>query len=122
MREVTGEITGTTGTTGMTTGTTTGEMTGAVGREIEVVCGDLRHCTAFVPFTIVGDLQGVQQGDECEILQACVLDRIIERLARDRIDVTVEICIRVRITRTQTVNVQGTFRPTSPFTTFPTFG
>lgn len=55
--------------------------TGAVTTITEptTVCGDLRHCTAFIPFTLLADVPGAADGDQCRIVRAGVADLLIDR-------------------------------------------
>ncbi|HLO04193.1 MAG TPA: SPOCS domain-containing protein [Symbiobacteriaceae bacterium] len=97
------------------------------------VCGDLRHCTAFIPFTVLTDVPGAQEGDQCRIIRACVRDLFIDRPDNnndnaddtgndhDRLNVAAEVCIRLQVTRDQVVDVLGTVQPTTRFVTFPSF-
>lgn len=87
----------------------------------EVVCGDLRHCTAFIPFSLWTDFPSAQEGDECRILKACVVDLLIDRIEFERLDVTAEFCIRLQVTRQQTVDIEGSILSQNRFVTFPNF-
>jgi hypothetical protein len=86
-----------------------------------IVCGGIRHCTAFIPFELEIDLPGAQVGDQCRVLSACLTDLVLERIGNDRLDVTAEVCVRVQTTREQTVDILGTVQPTNRFVTFPSF-
>lgn len=89
----------------------------------EIITGDLRHVTAFIPFTLSAEVPGALDGDRCRILKACVSDLLIDRFGRnrDRLDVTVEVCVRVQVLREQVVDVSGTIQPQTNFVTFPSF-
>jgi hypothetical protein len=89
--------------------------------EPEVVEGDLRHATAFIPFTLWRDVAGAQEGDMCRILSAGVVDLLFDQVDRDRIDVRVEISIRVQITREQVVDINAQLDSQGRFVTFPSF-
>jgi hypothetical protein len=87
------------------------------GRRIRVVCGDVRHCTLIIPFKLFVEVPGTQEGDVCDVLEACILgeidtlmddngDGLFERLVE-----TIDIHVKVRVTRDTVVNVTG-FRRT----------
>lgn len=82
-------------------------------RRVRVVCGDLRHCTLFIPFRLFVQIPGAREDDECEVVEACVIgevdtliddnhDGLFERLRE-----TIDIHVRVRVTRKAVVNVSG---------------
>ncbi len=91
-----------------------------------VVCGDLRHCTVTIPFKLMIEVPGAMEGDTCEVTEACIAgeidtlidennDGLFERLAE-----TLNILVRVRVTRNEVVNVAGTRRiPRNNFIPFP---
>jgi len=83
---------------------------------VRVVCGDIRHCTLFIPFRLFIEIPGALEGDTCEVVEACVLgevdsliddnnDGLFERLVE-----TLDIQVRVRVTRDTVVNVSGARR------------
>lgn len=64
------------------TGNLSGQ-TGTILTQTRVICGDLRHCTAFIPFSVIANVPGVQEGDECRVLAACVIDLITDLLSAE---------------------------------------
>lgn len=46
--------------------------------EVRVICGDVRHCTAIVPFTAAVEVPGAKPGDECRIICAEVEGEVVE--------------------------------------------
>lgn len=85
-------------------------------RRVRVVCGDLRHCTLFIPFRIFIEIPGAREGDTCEVVEACVLGEV-DTLIDDngdglfeRLEETIDIHVRVRVTRDTVVNVSGARR------------
>lgn len=55
-----------------------GDESGGFLSRTRVVCGDLRHCTAFIPFSLIATVPGVLEGDQCRVLTACVIDLITD--------------------------------------------
>ncbi|MDF2630583.1 MAG: hypothetical protein K0R39_4414 [Symbiobacteriaceae bacterium] len=45
-------------------------------RRVRMVCGDLRHCTLFIPFRLFVEIPGAREGDVCEVVEACVLGEV----------------------------------------------
>lgn len=86
------------------------------GRRVRVVCGDLRHCTLFIPFKLFIEIPGTQEGDICTVTEACVLGEIDTLFDDngdglfDRLVETIDIHVRVRVTRDAVVNVSGARR------------
>ncbi|HEY3368993.1 MAG TPA: hypothetical protein VGK74_28375 [Symbiobacteriaceae bacterium] len=91
-------------------------------RPIRIVCGDIRHCTAFIPFRLFIPIEGAMVGDRCHVVEACVLgevdtlvdcndDGLFERLIE-----TLDIHVTVRVTRDGVVNVCGARRPMTTHT------
>ncbi|HWI52933.1 MAG TPA: SPOCS domain-containing protein [Symbiobacteriaceae bacterium] len=99
------------------TGTSTSYLRGGEGRRrVRVVCGDLRHCTLFIPFRLFVEIPGTQEGDTCDVIEACVLGEV-DTLIDDnddglfeRLQETIDIHVRVRVTRDTVVNVSGARR------------
>lgn len=81
-----------------------------------IICGDLRHCTAFVPFRLFIEVPGAAPGDDCQVVRACVngeVDTLIDDKNDglfDRLLATVDIEVTVRVTRDMVVNVFGARR------------
>jgi hypothetical protein len=85
-----------------------------------VTCGDLRHCTALIPFQLLISVPNAQDGDQCRILIACIAGEIVQPLFNpDGQEVILEVCVRVQVTRLETVDLVGATRPTTNFITFP---
>lgn len=88
-----------------------------VGRPVRVICGDIRHCTAFIPFKLFIEIPGACPGDDCEILEACVLGEIDKLIDDDcdglfdRLVETIDIHVTVRVTRKKLVKVPGVKAP-----------
>jgi hypothetical protein len=85
-------------------------------RRVRVVCGDLRHCTLFIPFRLFITIPGAMEGDVCDVVEACVLGEV-DTLIDDngdglfeRLQETIDIHVRVRVTRDTVVNVSGARR------------
>ncbi|HWI65204.1 MAG TPA: SPOCS domain-containing protein [Symbiobacteriaceae bacterium] len=85
-------------------------------RRVRVVCGDLRHCTLYIPFRLFVEIPGTQEGDTCDVIEACVLGEV-DTLIDDnddglfeRLQETIDIHVRVRVTRDTVVNVSGARR------------
>jgi len=99
------------------TGTSQSFLRGGEGRRrVRVVCGDLRHCTLFIPFRLFIEIPGTQEGDTCDVIEACVLGEV-DTLIDDnddglfeRLQETIDIHVRVRVTRDTVVNVSGARR------------
>lgn len=87
------------------------------------VCGDIRHCTAFIPFSLIANLPAAQEGDQCQILTACVTDLILDPIEGSpsgllglsggpRTDVTNERVGSVgTLNTTETLGIAGARRP-----------
>jgi hypothetical protein len=96
---------------------TRGEETTLPGRpRVRVICGDVRHCTLIIPFRLFIVIPGAREGDTCDVVEACILgevdtliddngDGLFERLSE-----TIDIHVRVRVTRDTVVNVTGARR------------
>ncbi|HYG58300.1 MAG TPA: SPOCS domain-containing protein [Symbiobacteriaceae bacterium] len=92
---------------------------------VRIVCGDLRHCTLYIPFRLFIEIPGTREGDNCEIVEACVLGEVDTLLDDngdglfERLRETIDIHVRVRVTRDTVVNVKGARRmlqaPMVPF-------
>jgi len=98
------------------TASSTGFLPRDGGRRVRVVCGDLRHCTLYIPFRLFIEIPGTREGDVCEIVEACVLGEV-DTLIDDnndglfeRLEETIDIHVRVRVTRDAVVNVAGARR------------
>lgn len=96
-----------------------------VGRT-RIICGDVRHCTAFIPFRLFIEIPGAAPGDDCQVVRACVngeVDTLIDEKNNglfDRMLATVDIEVKVRVTRDTVVNVFGARRPLrANFVPFP---
>lgn len=83
---------------------------------VRVVTGDIKHVTLYIPFKLFIEIPGTQEGDTCDVIEACVLgeidtliddnnDGLYERLVE-----TIDIHVRVRVTRETVVNVTGARR------------
>ncbi|HYF94100.1 MAG TPA: SPOCS domain-containing protein [Symbiobacteriaceae bacterium] len=85
-------------------------------RRVRVVCGDLRHCTLFIPFRLFVEIPGAQEGDTCDVIEACVLGEVDTLIDDDgdglfeRLQETIDIHVRVRVTRDTVVTVSGARR------------
>lgn len=83
---------------------------------VRVVCGDVRHCTLFIPFRLFIEIPGAREGDTCDVVRACVLGEVDELIDEnndglfERIRETIDIDVRVRVTRESVVNVTGARR------------
>lgn len=98
----------------------------AVEDEASVVCGDVRHCTAFVPFSVFIDLPGVRPGDECVVLCAGVEGAAIagaESILKHpikKVTIGFAVVVQVQVTRPERIDVMGRIRtPLSPAFVFP---
>jgi len=82
-------------------------------RPVRIVCGDIRHCTAFIPFRLFIEIPGAMEGDNCTIVEACVLGEVDTLLDDnndglfDRLIETLDIHVTARVTRDRVVNVSG---------------
>lgn len=96
------------------------------GRRTRVVCGDVRHCTAFIPFKLFIEIPGAAPGDECIVVEACVpgeIDTLVDDTGDglfDRLVETIDIRVVVRVVRDTVVKVPAARRPLrAPFVPFP---
>lgn len=86
-------------------------------RRTRVICGDLRHCTAFIPFKLFIEIPKAEEGDRCEVVEACVLgevDTLVDENGDgcfERLEETVDIHIRVRVVRDMVMNVSAARKP-----------
>ncbi|HLN62766.1 MAG TPA: hypothetical protein VK464_14570 [Symbiobacteriaceae bacterium] len=92
---------------------------------VRVVCGDLRHCTLFIPFRLFIEIPGAMEGDTCEVVEACVRGEVDTLVDEDndglfeRLRETTDIHVRVRVTRDTVVNVAAARKTlTTNFVTF----
>lgn len=81
-----------------------------------MVCGDIRHCTLYIPFRLFVEIPGAREGDDCDVVEACVMGEV-DTLIDDnddglyeRLQETIDIHVRVRVTRDAVVNVSGARR------------
>jgi len=87
------------------------------GRRTRVICGDLRHCTAFIPFKLFIEIPGAEEGDRCEVVEACVLgevDTLVDENGDgcfERLEETIDIHVRVRVIRDTVMNVCAARKP-----------
>lgn len=51
----------------------------------EIVCGDVRHCTAILPFTAGVPVPGAKPGDVCRIVCAEVEGQLVEILEKKKV-------------------------------------
>lgn len=87
------------------------------GRRVRIVCGDIRHCTAFIPFRLLIEIPEAMEGDRCEVIEACVLGEVDTLVDEnddglfERLEETIDIHVRVRVTRDMVMNVTAARRP-----------
>lgn len=88
----------------------------ADGRRIRIICGDIRHCTLFIPFKLFIEIPGAQPGDECEVVKAKVtgeVDTLFDDTGDgffDRLVETINIHVEVRVTRPVVMKVNAARR------------
>lgn len=95
-------------------------------RPTRVICGDVRHCTAFIPFKLFIEIPGAAPGDECTVVEACIpgeVDTLVDDTGDgffDRLVETIDIRVVVRVVRDAVVKVPAARRPLmAKFVPFP---
>jgi hypothetical protein len=96
------------------------------GNGVRIFCGDVRHCTAIVPFSGFIEVPGVANGDECTVICVGVEGVVREGTDTngdhliDRLRLTFVVVVQVRVTRDLVVDIRGTIRtPLSQLFIFP---
>jgi len=76
------------------------------------VCGDVRHCTVEIPFSLYIDVPGAMEGDDCQIEDAFVegeKDELLNPTEQGTFETLLEkavVKIEVKVTRTDQIDVQ----------------